>query len=152
MRGAPRAVCAWALAGRIIPTDAGSTMCMPGPHPYGRDHPRGCGEHEISLPHLLHAQGSSPRMRGAQSLERSLRLAHRIIPADAGSTPTPCLDTGYYADHPRGCGEHALPGTGLTRTSGSSPRMRGAQQRMQYPAIAFHIIPADAGSTEGCGS
>ena len=55
---------------RIIPADAGSTC--PGPdRAWGsRDHPRGCGEHTLADGQYGGCQGSSPRMRGAQNVNR----------------------------------------------------------------------------------
>ena len=86
MRGArspwPRAytVC------RIIPAHAGSTCLLR----YGRagsgDHPRACGEHIAEYVAKPTRQGSSPRMRGAPLMGLLQYVAHRIIPAHAGST------------------------------------------------------------------
>ena len=74
------------LQGGIIPADAGSTdEPVPGPDPE-EDHPRGCGEHMIGLVPWHVAQGSSPRMRGAQHDYALDSDPLRIIPADAGST------------------------------------------------------------------
>ena len=58
---------------------------------------------KIVLPHV----GSSPRMRGAQGLEPVEFTAHRIIPADAGSTCPLLFSRPACRDHPRGCGEHS---------------------------------------------
>ena len=134
---------------RIIPADAGSTSL---PHRYAdckRDHPRGCGEHNSYGSPVEMTVGSSPRMRGAPGAAPSTMPRPRIIPADAGSTPSP---TGVWAcpwDHPRGCGEHPPPcPKGLTPL-GSSPRMRGARKESPRDQSGRRIIPADAGSTKG---
>ena len=50
-------------------------------------------------------------------------------------------------DHPRGCGEHPICVAFSPSTSGSSPRMRGAQSHFVVVSIDGRIIPADAGST-----
>ena len=71
---------------RIIPADAGSTPRLASSIADSRDHPRGCGEHDVSTAENLNGIGSSPRMRGARSDQQSMARARRIIPADAGST------------------------------------------------------------------
>ena len=73
----------------IIPADAGSTpwkrihRCRFG------DHPRGCGEHMLTIRRFCDGLGSSPRMRGALVAFGALRRQLGIIPADAGSTGVP---------------------------------------------------------------
>ena len=49
---------------RIIPADAGNTPLTDSVPGVGRDHPRGCGEHEYAQIIQYVNQGSSPRMRG----------------------------------------------------------------------------------------
>ena len=111
---------------RIIPADAGSTpacscaSCPSKDHPrgcgehnlleawqrYSRDHPRGCGEHLLDSAHPLPWPGSSPRMRGAHRRFPGADGTLRIIPADAGSTEHASFSIDQQSDHPRGCGEH----------------------------------------------
>ena len=113
---------------RIIPADAGSTNDShnyPEPH---RDHPRGCGEHDVWQSFCFSIDGSSPRMRGAPCF------------------PQLCND--LQGDHPRGCGEHKGSSPGKKLDPGSSPRMRGARRRGRTPHAPGRIIPADAGSTQ----
>ena len=86
-------------------------------------------------------------MRGAPPQSRSASHARRIIPADAGSTNGKSSRTVRFGDHPRGCGEHVEAAACTERSSGSSPRMRGAQDRAQVSGGPVRIIPADAGST-----
>ena len=59
--------------------------------------------------------GSSPRMRGAQGVVRVHAPVGWIIPADAGSTDFVDNAGGLSGDHPRGCGEHSVPGISLCR-------------------------------------
>ena len=111
----------------IIPADAGSTSSSLSTIRLCQDHPRGCGEHSLSLICLPVGQGSSPRMRGAQAYG-DLRLnRYGIIPADAGSTAGPGEGRLSRWDHPRGCGEHHKATHAVNNDQGSSPRMRGAQ-------------------------
>ena len=65
MRGAPCLtvrICPWP---GIIPADAGSTSLAMSAMNCGRDHPRGCGEHQSVRITVTSSGGSSPRMRGA---------------------------------------------------------------------------------------
>ena len=86
-------------------------------------------------------------MRGARRCS-SMRCSVRgIIPADAGSTITPISQKQHQRDHPRGCGEHGVVASICSPISGSSPRMRGALDRVLKQGMPIRIIPADAGST-----
>ena len=132
---------------RIIPADAGSTSGWWRALFHYEDHPRGCGEHLLSVPTLILVGGSSPRMRGA----RVCLIAHQelggIIPADAGSTGRHWECRACPQDHPRGCGEHDEFNKVMMDFVGSSPRMRGAQLYATLDDLWKRIIPADAGST-----
>ena len=126
---------------RFIPAHAGSTDTATSARELVWVHPRACGEHEV---------GSSQCLR-------------RFIPAHAGSTRG--ILTGWVTRpvHPRACGEHSAvadkrhrhrfipahagstPPIRQRRVFGSSPRMRGAQAKMEFSTDRF--IPAHAGST-----
>ena len=101
----------------------------------GLDHPRRCGEHSSRSRGAHPIRGSSPQMRGAPDYHFDSTYAHRIIPADAGSTAGTRQAERASKDHPRRCGEHChlrrFDAAGL----GSSPQMRGA-----------HVEKADQGS------
>ena len=86
-------------------------------------------------------------MRGARTRAQGLCGTPRIIPADAGSTVSVSIPHLVTWDHPRGCGEHLDEDIQAIMDRGSSPRMRGAHARRQYPGTYHGIIPADAGST-----
>ena len=70
-----------------------------------------------------------------------------IIPAYAGSTNRTITPETAAADHSRVCGEHSLLVSGVIRTWGSSPRMRGAHLDKDDLELNARIIPAYAGST-----
>ena len=91
--------------------------------------------------------GSSPRMRGALPSFSSDTSRSRIIPAYAGSTPTPLGGWTASWDHPRVCGEHRLEAIQASNPGGSSPRMRGAHPHGPESTLHVGIIPAYAGST-----
>ena len=149
MRGAQLQLIKEHIVHGIIPADAGSTPSRGRNASPTQDHPRGCGEHEDRLTNNNLRTGSSPRMRGARGTDLWCLPRGRIIPADAGSTVDATIDTRGYEDHPRGCGEHLTPYQCNGLSSGSSPRMRGAQFRYMFKVEVVRIIPADAGSTHG---
>ena len=89
MRGAQSGEVELGPVAVIIPADAGSTRTGP-TGPVGKpDHPRGCGEHSSFKKSHFNKPGSSPRMRGARRQAPIPVQRVGIIPADAGSTPTP---------------------------------------------------------------
>ena len=147
MRGARLATSCRCGRVRIIPADAGSTVCAWVSSFSAKDHPRGCGEHGLCLGQLVLREGSSPRMRGAQLAALSPGEYVGIIPADAGSTKAHSYQDNAETDHPRGCGEHDTMFIISIFSCGSSPRMRGAHRLEKQISNSSRIIPADAGST-----
>ena len=137
-----------ALAFRIIPAYAGSTLFSRDAIHQTRDHPRIRGEHPFETPGFRDGMGSSPHTRGALGIEAKNDQTVRIIPAYAGSTNPGVPYACRKPDHPRIRGEHRRTTTPPRRRAGSSPHTRGA------PAPGFSIrpgvgiIPAYAGSTQ----
>ena len=127
MRGALDCTCLTSRLQWIIPADAGSTGHLRRDSYCVGDHPRGCGEHSVTAIRILLSGGSSPRMRGALPWYHDGKREFGIIPADAGSTRSPCQS--------------------LKPRRGSSPRMRGAPLAASTCRWFVRIIPADAGST-----
>ena len=66
MRGAHGRVGIALVVDGIIPADAGSTCGVSLRFVFERDHPRGCGEHLMTVWDVFQFEGSSPRMRGAR--------------------------------------------------------------------------------------
>ena len=135
------------LAVRIIPAYAGSTRVPRRSPRNARDHPRIRGEHFSpgGLSPLLY--GSSPHTRGAPARRRRRHLRDRIIPAYAGSTPTPSGTSRRETDHPRIRGEHSHRPLMMFLPTGSSPHTRGALAEVDPGQVGARIIPAYAGST-----
>ena len=106
MRGAPHLYDETSNHSGIIPADAGSTPLLFCSSLITQDHPRGCGEHLRAYDVARVRPGSSPRMRGARLSSSCPSDLLRIIPADAGSTPSTRSRPVSTGDHPRGCGEH----------------------------------------------
>ena len=112
-----------------------------------QDHLRGCGEHHRFCSGSACRMGSSPRMRGARQSAAVLVPTTRIIPADAGSTPSQIfIPTVFPGSSPRmrGAQENVFS---QDRIAGSSPRMRGAHDPLVGFCVILGIIPVDAGST-----
>ncbi len=117
---------------RITPADAGKTIQTIGIADIFQDHPRGCGEN-------LH-------------LDKQSVIPARITPADAGKTMSSSSAAAKRWDHPRGCGENAACIGWYFVVSGSPPRMRGKQVRLDDIFEKIRITPADAGKTrQGSG-
>ena len=147
MRGT-RVVKVWILrAAGIIPAYAGNTSPVLRRCFWPRDHPRVCGEHlPITLPKHVR-QGSSPRMRGTPIILPLTVFIHGIIPAYAGNTQNKSIVFVQRRDHPRVCGEHLARLSSCSRSSGSSPRMRGTRRLRDNGHAIIGIIPAYAGNT-----
>ncbi len=86
MRGAPQAMQNFNNSLGLIPAHAGSTRGWPHARLRAQAHPRACGEHHRRTSPPRHIPGSSPRMRGAPSLDELVCLGAGLIPAHAGST------------------------------------------------------------------
>ena len=106
-----------------------------------------CGEHAGDTVVIQIGRGSSPRVRGARPQQHVVNRAVGIIPACAGSTSYGASCIGTPGDHPRVCGEHSLPRSPPSQSSGSSPRVRGARLWRMASQSSNGIIPACAGST-----
>ena len=92
-------------------------------------------------------EGSSPHVRGARLVSVNQADDRGIIPACAGSTSTSIWASASPRDHPRMCGEHTPSPRLLRCSSGSSPHVRGALNRLWPQLNVWGIIPACAGST-----
>ena len=126
-RGALQTGADRSIGRRIIPAYAGSTTLSRRRRLLVRDHPRIRGEHIQDTPLTNVTPGSSPHTRGAPPSPSPPAGMGGIIPAYAGSTPTP--------------NERNPPETG------SSPHTRGAPAGRARSCRALRIIPAYAGST-----
>ena len=133
---------------RIIPAHAGQTDRPTDRIARRRDHPRACGANLFQDSHRRRGRGSSPRMRGKQTVGGSAYDAKRIIPAHAGQTNLDMLHSvNSTPDHPRACGANRpLAGQSATKI-GSSPRMRGKRPDPRCICPRTRIIPAHAGQT-----
>ncbi|KAB7789963.1 hypothetical protein F7D09_1513 [Bifidobacterium leontopitheci] len=131
----------------IIPAYAGNTRVSHLIRLDDRDHPRVCGEHEVTGANVTRKPGSSPRMRGTLPRTQRFDQLRGIIPAYAGNTVSMPCTVLPCGDHPRVCGEHRNRHWPITLRRGSSPRMRGTRYIGRVGWVPRGIIPAYAGNT-----
>ena len=131
----------------LIPARAGSTSTSRTPVTLSWAHPRSRGEHGNSLFARAAQWGSSPLARGALWWIVFLTGRFGLIPARAGSTPTPSLGTTKVRAHPRSRGEHVGVDLEKNNQQGSSPLARGAHTVDGEFYADLGLIPARAGST-----
>ena len=86
-------------------------------------------------------------MRGKLRLCGGDCRVRRIIPAHAGQTTALPSASRSPSDHPRACGANGPAPRSPTRTTGSSPRMRGKLGLLLLGFGILRIIPAHAGQT-----
>ena len=132
---------------RLIPACAGKTDHRRQPNGHRRAHPRVCGENDPGPPFKRCGVGSSPRVRGKHSW--SYRWLHvlGLIPACAGKTPKRELPLFQHPAHPRVCGENSSWWDALSKSAGSSPRVRGKHTKSRSVNKRIGLIPACAGKT-----
>ena len=128
-RGARHAHGWGALAPRITPACAGSTLVAGRLAGSPRDHPRLRGEHTVTDDAEQVRSGSPPPARGAHPDHLDDRLCQRITPACAGSTTMAYTGHAFTGDHPRLRGEHLPTSSRISSSSGSPPPARGAPPR-----------------------
>ena len=112
---------------RITPACAGKTTTFFRFWLTTTDHPRVCGENHFFAAFVGYGLGSPPRVRGKPVYQRVDSVSGRITPACAGKTTPSCTPACAGSDHPRVCGENALPTKTRIWGSGSPPRVRGKQ-------------------------
>ena len=114
----------------ITPAYAGKSVNRYHDYFSSRDHPRICGEKDLSKNFILPELGSPPHMRGKAHFVSALRRFCRITPAYAGKRKS-SSDTGPIPeDHPRICGEKVNLEAGVCRVWGSPPHMRGKAKKI----------------------
>ena len=74
---------------------------------------------------LYGAKGSPPRVRGKEGHRRDAAIRCGITPARAGKRLMYAAKKTTSGDHPRACGEKAVPTNSITWKKGSPPRVRG---------------------------
>ena len=132
---------------RFIPAHAGNSQAFLLESGRSPVHPRACGELRRSPVSTRTRAGSSPRMRGTQSLQRTRNNVRRFIPAHAGNSFLLAGADMSEPVHPRACGELWPDMVQTEGCAGSSPRMRGTRSRKPQPFPERRCIPAHAGNS-----
>ena len=133
--------------GRITPAYAGKSAPFRAGPTGAPDHPRVCGEKEVTHNTNKFSKGSPPRMRGKVRLREILLRYQGITPAYAGKREAQGGNVTALKDHPRVCGEKLFATTQLEYNPGSPPRMRGKVLAALMPTNALGITPAYAGKS-----
>ena len=130
MRGKGASCSAYASRVGITPAYAGKRVPQSYAWPVRRDHPRVCGEKKWTMKRLSFFGGSPPRMRGKVPAVPAELQSIRITPAYAGKRIHLAGARPSSQDHPRVCGEKGLMPRPAGRGTGSPPRMRGKDNRV----------------------
>ena len=112
---------------RFIPAHAGNSLPLFSSSILTAVHPRACGELHAPPGRAVPRYGSSPRMRGTLSLNLSVLIVNRFIPAHAGNSAMTVAYSSLVPVHPRACGELSVHPPKSICYTGSSPRMRGTR-------------------------
>ena len=108
-------------------------------------HPRSCGDRAAYVVGYSYPDGSSPLVRGSDSLSPQRCSVGRFIPARAGIGSSPG-DAGLpLAVHPRSCGDRVIVISKQSIRRGSSPLVRGSVQAEDRELGKHRFIPARAG-------
>ncbi len=126
MRGKLFVKCVHIVRWGLIPAHAGKTTRALNQRRAPPAHPRACGENAAGTWVGLAIEGSSPRMRGKQSIRK------------------PAI---RHVAHPRACGENGVIACACLLRLGSSPRMRGKRSGDRRQRMLKRLIPAHAGKT-----
>ena len=93
------------LLDRITPAYAGKSCAWHMAQQPEQDHPRVCGEKDVSVEDAAQMKGSPPRMRGKARKSLVDTRWEGITPAYAGKRVSGTSRNGELQDHPRVCGE-----------------------------------------------
>ena len=129
----------------ITPACAGKSHFSPRCSSSRQDHPRVCGEKFDSVTTMRSFLGSPPRMRGKERFPPQHSCIYGITPACAGKRLSLFGKTYPEQDHPRVCGEKAVPSLSGEGISGSPPRVRGKVVHRPWRRLRLGITPAYTG-------
>ena len=167
VRGKPSFTSTCSQPSRITPAGAGKTQDNLYHSRHKRDHPRRCGENELSatvacrmrgsppqvrgkplvIVSAINFSGSPPQVRGKLASSSALLRGLRITPAGAGKTISTAGYENNGMDHPRRCGENAPFLRRTVRRPGSPPQVRGKRLPSSQLVTLPRITPAGAGKT-----
>ena len=129
----------------IIPANTGRIQPRSVGYRRSTDHPREYGENPAPSTTQLISRGSSPRIRGELSAQRTAHTWIGIIPANTGRILQVEAFREGFGDHPREYGENPHNSTASFQPLGSSPRIRGECPMFVAAYDGEGIIPANTG-------
>ena len=135
------------FARRFIPACTGNTPTRCQTARRQAVHPRVYGEYAPCHGDKCLPFGSSPRVRGIQTISAIQWLLARFIPACTGNTRLRLTHISIHTVHPRVYGEYQTRSRSEISSSGSSPRVRGIPPRHRLGIDARRFIPACTGNT-----
>ncbi len=147
MRGKAVFVRHCCVLSRITPAYAGKRPMSGQTVPSNWDHPRLCGEKDLTKDALHWYKGSPPPMRGKETLHCWRKGSCRITPAYAGKSVEVLCGLSNQKDHPRLCGEKLSVWAFTSFSVGSPPPMRGKVFGLQVQITCRRITPAYAGKS-----
>ena len=125
VRGKHRNCRQYAYQHGITPAGAGKTADCRQVRNLCEDHPRRCGENNISCAEKVNTLGSPPQVRGKHYTNGVDIALAGITPAGAGKTSGCCTAAERLRDHPRRCGENPVTAAVTPLKPGSPPQVRG---------------------------
>ena len=114
----------------------------------GEDHPRLCGEKDVTNGIHFHVSGSPPPMRGKVIHYYKYFSVAGITPAYAGKSTVSTSQSDFLQDHPRLCGEKVRQSVWRSAYVGSPPPMRGKGCAFGNSRYRLRITPAYAGKRQ----
>ena len=132
---------------RFIPACAGNRSYLEKVGDGSPVHPRVCGEQVLDSKKAGIANGSSPRVRGTVSRDWYESSETRFIPACAGNRWVVQPNHLDSTVHPRVCGEQLTACGTKEIGAGSSPRVRGTVDLLDFLVCQARFIPACAGNS-----
>ena len=137
-----------ALAGKgITPARAGKRLLFRMRSNTAQDHPRACGEKDVSLIFVHSWLASPPRVRGKGANDDCRTAGRGITPARAGKRSLNASARPVIWDHPRACGEKRTVWWVCCYRQGSPPRVRGKVYEAFQERLDYGITPARAGKS-----
>ena len=130
--GTPPPRCVDVSADRFIPTGVGNAPSSPLTSLPSPVHPHGCGERKARTAYYQSGVGSSPRVWGTRQQAQHRNPQSRFIPTGVGNAPQKLKVNKSCTVHPHGCGERIKCVTSQLLGGGSSPRVWGTQDKLNY--------------------
>ena len=135
------------FSARIIPTRVGTRLETFAFFSGKKDHPHACGDKKLSYSFHIAGVGSSPRVWGQVRFKDLACKSAGIIPTRVGTRYIPSFLPHSDGDHPHACGDKPFLIAMFHKSPGSSPRVWGQGNQLNYSAHVKGIIPTRVGTS-----